>query len=115
MHRSSRDNAALCAGVAEQSSSLPDRAASKTRFSRKPGHCHKKEPQAVIGAWGLLSSCLNLGSYLAGRRGVGGSGAARLAHMHENKSAPRGYNAERFYRKIRRPYGIPWCHRDATH
>ena len=42
----------------------------------------KKDPQAVY-ALGVPELLPQLGSYLAGRRGVGGRGAARSAYMHE--------------------------------
>ena len=82
----------------------------KARLSKRLSAAKKNPKQSyALGVAELLPQ-LRL---LCGRRGVGGWGAARLAYKHGNKSPPRGYNAKRFYRKIRRPYRI-WCRRDAS-
>ena len=87
---------------------------SPVALSRKnPAAATKKNPKQST-RLGFLSGCLNLGSYWAGRRGVGGWGSARSGlYARKIRARPADY-AERFYRKIRRPFGIPWYRRDAS-
>jgi len=73
-------------------------------FSQKPGLCHKKGPQAVyaLGVPEWLPQLRLLLGWATGCRGMGCRPVGPICT--ENKSAPRGYNAERSARQTGERY-----------